>query len=854
MFALGGTDERYLLRQMQLGQAVLVLGAGASAGSKNRYGNAIKSGPELARILCNEAGLPFNGEPLPTVYEAVRGARLSDVQIQAILQREYSDVTASPELSTLFSVCWRRLYTFNIDDAVDNLGALKSGQRRRYFNGLIDRVADFEGPLYLQVIYLNGQATKPEHGLIFSESEYARAVKNESLFWYNRAGQDYFTCPIFIGSRLDEPVLWSQIERAKRTENTTTGLGFAITPTEITDVQIQSLRNRGIVHIRGTIADFSHWIRKHFPNGITPTDIVKTSSIENKDLRNLGPDDINAAHYLKPVLLNNVTEQIARRSDSELNKMGRLFYQGFPPTWELAASDIPVYLENSEKLYEALCAAIDDRHELFVVTGEAGSGKTTAVMMTLLKYLRGGHRKVYEVSGDVRSVRHIFSVLKKLSDPAIVYIGDLFLYGDHLADDLEQIRGSEIIAVTSARSGEWNEHFSRHLGSHASNYKFNRFTKQDYEPLLTRLNKYVPAPAFKMLTRAAQLQKLASSKRQLLIALHETTDSQNFSDVITAEFERLPDQDTKRLCLIVGLGTIARVGIGLEFAAAAYELRAKRPLKSALEALAGIVELTPARRLVARHEIYIREIVENVISSNDFVSAACDILDVYAKFEIPVIRKVNRVDGHLFKFLLNADFVYRMGLVHGNPDAGRIIFERYEIDFQLDGHFWLQYGLFLIKLNKYEDSLQALKRSIEAYPENPFAQHALAHLKLRIALHRQSVDTATEQLIGEAVESLEILHTRSTPSDDQYPLVTLAMVHVQVLATHGKHAEARTLARKYHGMLQEMGRRISNGAITRAEHAMLRYVTLGEIPGKQFGPATPSVPRVSRSKERQKNS
>jgi tetratricopeptide (TPR) repeat protein len=849
MFPIGGNDERYLQRQLQLGQAVLVLGAGASAGSINRYGKPIKTGAELARTLCDEAGLPFNNEPLPTVYEAVRGARLSDVQIRAILQKEFSDVTPSTELEKLFSVCWRRLYSFNIDDSVDNLATLKSGQRRRYYNGLIDRVADFEGPLYLQVIYLNGQATKPEHGLIFSESEYARAVKNESLFWYNRAGQDYFTCPVFIGSRLDEPVLWSQIERAKRTDNTGSGLGFAITPSRITDVQVQSLRNRGIVHICATLADFTRWISERYPSGITPPDIVKLNSVENKDLRNLGPDDINAAHYLRPVLLSSVNERLARRNDSELNKMGRLFYQGFPPTWELAASDIPVFLENSETLHRALCAAIDARENLFVVTGEAGSGKTTAIMMVLLRYLRDGHRKVYEVSGDVRSVRHIFSVLRKLNDPAIVYIGDLFLYGDHLADDLEQIKGTEITVVTSARSSEWNEHFVRRLGSRVTPHNFNRFTTRDYEPLLARLNQYVPAPAFKMLSRGEQLQKLGKSKRQLLIALHETTDSQNFADVITAEFEHLPDHDTKRLCLIVGLGTIARVGIGLEFAAAAYELRAKRPLKAALDALAGIVEVTPARRLVARHEIYSRQIIENVVSFEEFSSIVCDVLDIYAKFEIPVIRRVNRVDGHLFKYLLNADFIYRMASVHGNADEGRKIFERYEIDFQLDGQYWLQYGLFLIKLNKYDESLLVLKRSIEAYPENVFAQHALAHLKLRIALHRHMLDTATQQLVDEAVESLQILHTRSTPADDQYPLVTLAMLHVQVLATHNKHSEAKALARRYHGMLQEMNRRISNEAITRAESAMLRYVTLDEVPGRLFGPAAPANPRNIRGRD-----
>jgi hypothetical protein len=506
MLFLEKADEEYLTYQISLGQSVLVLGAGASATSASRFGKPVKSGGALAHCLCDNAGLPYNGEPLSTVYEAVRGSRLSDIQIQDILKREYCDTTPSSDLAKLLSVCWRRLYTFNVDDTIENLHVLKSGQRRRYFNGMIDRVAELDGPLYLQVIYLNGQASKPEHGLIFSESEYARAVKNESLHWYGRAGQDYFSCPVFIGSQLDEPVLWSQIERAKRTENSTIGLGFVITPGKITPVEKQSLRNKGIVHLQATLAEFSDWIVRRFPNGNTPSDIIRASSIENKDLSNLTTDDINAAHYLKPVPYDFTREHLAKRTEGEMARMGRLFYQGFPPTWELAASDIPVYLKNTRLLYEALRTAVHARQQFFLVTGQAGSGKTTAIMMALLTYLRDGHRKVYEVTGDVRSVRHIFSVLKKLGDPAVVYIGDLFLYGDHLADDLEQLKGEEILVISSARSGEWNEHFSRRLGSLVIPHAFNRFTKEDYQPLLAKLNKYVPAPAFKMLAPNEQLK------------------------------------------------------------------------------------------------------------------------------------------------------------------------------------------------------------------------------------------------------------------------------------------------------------------------------------------------------------
>lgn len=505
--------------------------------------------------------------------------------------------------------------------------------------------------------------------------------------------------------------------------------------------------------------------------------------------------------------------------------------------------------KNTDSLYEALLHAVNTRQTFFPVTGQAGSGKTTAIMMALLRYLRDGERKVYEVTGDVRSVRHIFSVLKKLGEPAIVYIGDLFLYGENLADDLEQVKGEEILVVTSARSGEWNEHFSKRLASLAEPHAFNRFMKEDYEPLIARLNKYVPAPTFRVLTPQQQLERLSKSQRQLLIALHEATASGNFADIILAEYEHLPDEDTKRLFLIVGLGTMARVGIGLEFAAAAYEKRARRPLQNALEALAGIVEMTDAKRLVARHETYVRQIFENAISMEQFTSVLGDLLSVYARYEFPIIRKVNRTDGYLFKHILNADFIHRMSSSFGDPEEGRQIYERFEIEFQLDGHFWLQYGLFLIRCNKYPDALKALTRSIQAYPGNIYARHALAHLQLRIAAQRPAFDAITQELVHDAVTELEVQHSRVAPADDEYPLVTLSIGHIQVLANHNQTERALALAKQYHNRLQEMGKRIANVSITRAEQAMLKYVTLGEVPGRLSGPANPQNRRAASSQK-----
>ena len=170
LIEIAEADARQLLNALEKGEVVLVLGAGASATSTNSKGQRVRQSNSLAALLASEAGLQYNSEDLPDVIGAVLGPRISAVQFHRILVAEYTKITPSPELVDLLWYTWRRLYTWNIDDSIENIHG--GVQRRRYFNGMIDKVVAHEGLSYLPVIHLHGEALKPEHGFIFSVSEY----------------------------------------------------------------------------------------------------------------------------------------------------------------------------------------------------------------------------------------------------------------------------------------------------------------------------------------------------------------------------------------------------------------------------------------------------------------------------------------------------------------------------------------------------------------------------------------------------------------------------------------------------------------------------------------------------------
>lgn len=342
---LAAEDEKYLLSRIRDGETMLVLGAGASVTSKNACGDPLKASAALSKVLAEEAGLPYKNETLVEVLGAVRGDILSDVAILKVYSEQYKNCTPSSELSQLFSYCWRRIYTWNIDDTVENVNR-QTVQSRKFFNGMVDKAVEFEGFNIVHVVHLHGEIAKPEHGFIFTEREYASHVKSDRHFWYQRAAQDYLaTCPVFIGSSLAEPILNAEIERAKRDGNLVAGRAFTITPDDLTAIQLKSFRARGIIHIRGTLEDFTRWLKEKLPAGWSPGDVVSQQNVGIVgDVKGISFDEVDAAHSLKPVKLSTLKAKLASYSDVEKGTFARYFLQGFPPTWEVAASDIPVKL------------------------------------------------------------------------------------------------------------------------------------------------------------------------------------------------------------------------------------------------------------------------------------------------------------------------------------------------------------------------------------------------------------------------------------------------------------------------------------------------------------------------------
>jgi tetratricopeptide (TPR) repeat protein len=825
-------DANLLLTALREGRVALFLGAGASVTSQNSARRPVAMAATLAEKLATQSGLKYAGDTLGEVLGAVLGSRLSLEQFHKILEAEYTRVTPSPELSQLFDFTWHRVYTWNVDDSIEHV---KGGvQRRRPFNAMIDKVRPHEGTEYLQTIWLHGQATKPEHGFIFSQADYSERLNNDRHDWYREAANDYVAAvPVFIGSRLNEPILAAELERARPRNNVGFGLAYLVTPDNFSEIQLNDFRSRNIVIVQATLADFVSWIKRKIGAKMTPIDVGRRVSafVDNLASRiQVSRSDVDVGQSIR------IRSWTLAKADADQLKgsthaiTARAFLEGMPPTWPIAASDIPAWLKSTDALYQALMEAITRRDRMFLVFGQSGSGKTMALMQALVKYSREQQCIFYEIDEDVPSLQDSLDLIRRLhiDEHVVVYIGDAFIYSDALAEDATRFPSGSMTLVTSARSGEWRDHIQRRVGDFCSSFQYQRFERADFSQIIEKLSKYVPAPRFKRMSQTEKIAKLQASNSQLLIALREATESAKFTEVITNEFLDLPDSDCRRLALIVGMPTIARTGISVTSAREAYDhLKQVRPFEDALRALEGIVALNAAGRLTGRHTDYVRHIVEHVASIDDVITSIIEILRTFTKYEIPITKNVGRQDSLLFRFLLNHNFISSLARNRSGTGDPVQIYKEFEIDFQLDGHYWLQYGQFLVQKGDLEPALELLNKSIQAYPGNPYAWHAYADLQLQVAERRDRFDARTVELLDEAVKVLEAQHAVSSSQSDQYPIVTLSDRYVGALIKHNQTERAKEVARKYFIAIDDLARRSSADSVLRARERLAMFIATG---------------------------
>jgi len=817
--------NEHIKKELENGNLILFLGSGASKESKDQYGKNLLDGDELASFLAKQAGYDHNKESLQRVYSAVK-TKLGE-RLNPILEEKFKYTKPSKNYRILAKYIWPRIYTINIDDAFDNALFSHSPQKINKKNkndNVVEKDITYDK---LEYIKLNGSIDKLEDGLIFSTKEYAESTV-KTPHWYKELANDYFKYNfLFIGTKLNEPLFYHQIERYKMLTSSIEQRSYVLTP-EATDIEKDSLLNEhNIEHISASLSDFVNWLTETIPEPIEKDELFSKNYPAFKKYTEIYQSK-GRQRFIS--LMENLTP-IERKyknlsQETKENQSIRNFYKGFKPRFNDIIEQIPAELHFTKEIYKRAFKAIDNNDKLIVIYGPAGSGKTTALMQTALRVNDEKNIASYFINNPPRSFYDIIVEMEEIHENNyVVFYDKLDLISSDLRNLLEECIINKGIIIGSESQNIWVERTTKYLYDYcASIIQLSQINEEDAKAILTKLKEYGPWTRLSKLTYQKQISELLEkSKRQLLIGLFEATSGIGYEQIIENEYNNINNEEDRFFLILVGLATMHKINIRDSLVQRGLNnLNFSPDIETYVNRLSGIIFYSN-NMLFARHSVYINHLIEKVISKDDLFNSLLALLKSYTVYQSPIIINVSNNEGLLFKKLFNHEFLKNIF----NKDLPYIfkIYESFEKHFENDGLFWLQYGLSLRDFGFQQDAYEKISIAYIAY-QQPHIEHALAQQELIIADQCTSKESAYSYL-NQAIDKLNRLDY-TLKNLDTYPIVTLSEGHTQIINKFEGFESAKDVAIDYANKIQEKSKTDSDYRLRNAWTNLTNFVHTGQ--------------------------
>lgn len=810
----------------QNGRLMLLLGAGASHGSRDSDNLEMPMGDDLAKELAALMGWSYDGDALGPVYSAINA--IDSARLHTFLRKRLTNTQPSPELQTIASFPWSRIFTLNIDDCTETALRKAGTQSVQIFarNSPLEEI----DPIFksVQLIKLNGSADRPEDGFIFSPQEYGEG-SNRLPIWYRELGQNHSNYTfVFIGSKLNEPLFQHAIAEMRSIVKRAPLRGYVITPSA-SEIDKHHLGSLNLVHISGTLKDFAEWLAHEMPKRPSGWDLATARRPELRNIDRALTDGQKRA--LNSITLVSADSLPRSKTDTTLGAI-REFYKGYKPRWADILDGVPAelaFIKDFSKL-------VEEGHEsrkCIALVGPAGSGKSTALMIAALHVSKASNTPVYFLREAVSDLKEIVIALEQINTSAYyLFIDKMEAMHNDVAEILAGAQTKHICIVASERLNIWNRRVKAIVEPSISRtFTIEKIRRPDANRILEKLEKFGPWTRLQPMTPEQRVKEIFNkADRQLLIGLMEATTGLGFTQIIDRDFKNVGDDRHKKFLVIVGLASIHRSTLSSHIVGSALSnLGIAEDVNVMSRETEGII-VTNAQKYSARHPVYVRELFEKIVPAAMTRDCLIAVLEAFSDYETPVIKNVGKSDGVVFKSIINHRFVREM--MHGDEETVRSIYEAFETKFHIDGLYWLQYGLALRSFGKHLEALEKLKTAREAYT-SPQIDHAYAQQLMIIASMSQRWDDA-EPLLKEAIDALRELN-RVADVTDTYPIVTLAEGHISVMLKFFGAEGAKAITQQYANELLAAHKRHSGIRLQEAVNNVVTFATTG-IWKESYGP------------------
>jgi len=779
---LEANDLARLRSQASRGELILFTGAGFSTGAKDRSGRSIPSSGELKRelwVLCYPDQAFDESSSLGDLFVAALRKRRAEL-VQLLQSRMTVDPDSLPEYYRLYyDFPWSRCYTLNVDD-------LESAVLRRFSlqRPLVTLSATGGAPTEpgasgfsqrgLEVVHLNGIIPGPPESLTFSEGQYAERIGNQEP-WYSRCVVDICSRPVvFIGTGLNESLLWQHMQLRKRREN----LGRDLRPTSFLvtkDLPLPRqdvLRDLRIDWVQGTAEEFA-------------ADVL--AQLHNEAKRGFA--------YIGQYSESRSTGFIPLVSaiSAERPNVQTEYLLGDEPQWSDILSGRAI-----ERSHDQVLSAVSDEilngklePTALAITGTAGCGKSTALMSLGLRLSGLGIPVLWVDKDSEVSPLTIRNRVRSTSGKLVLAIDDADLYGRELLGLLHDLvpASQEFPVAFATRSSKLDEITSRLTAADSlrvHEHVVPPLTDQDIEGLITVLEKN---NRLGILTGASMSDRRKAFReqagRQLLVAMIQATSGENFEKKAHDEYVGLEPSQRYPYALI-------SVATSLRYSLAKDEVLLAQG-DSTNETLIAIDRLS-ARHLIVpvpsrndfrcRHRVIADLVFDKLLHLGDLGPVLEGLAWALAsKIDASGDRR-SRTHQFLAR-VINHEFLLRTVGVENARD----LYTKVETMLSWDYHYWLQLGCLEVETGDIRRAENFLGAARSLGSGDYRVETAYAYMLMRKAWESPH-DLHAQEFLDSGVAALENI-IESNGKFSEYPFhvlgsQTLAWIHRSDWSRHQK--------------------------------------------------------------------
>jgi hypothetical protein len=427
-----------LKSQTSRGEIVLFLGAGFSKAAHDSASRPLPNSKELTRELWDLAfpRRPFDDTTrLGDAYAAAKAKREKD--LLAFLRTRLSvHADSLPDTYRVwFSMPWTRCYTLNLDDL--SLAVARRFRLPRSIRAVSATSGKTQGSKdmsALEIIHLNGAIWDDLDDMTLSDIDYGVRLTTPNS-WYVRCSVDIVARPvIFVGTELDESLLWQYVEYRK-----------AKGPRGLRDLR------PGSYFVSPRINPAREYILSELH-----VDLVQTTAEEfQRDvldtLRPAADDGHQALRSLQQAEERQANPRLVSELSGAPSPATTEYLMGHEPAWSDLQSgraiarecDAEIYIV-AKRILRAQSAPVP-----LVLTGTAGSGKSTSLMRLALRLSAEGTPCYWIDERSNIDPHHLRTITLESEGPMAILIDDADLWGSTLsgwARELPRLREGVVCA------------------------------------------------------------------------------------------------------------------------------------------------------------------------------------------------------------------------------------------------------------------------------------------------------------------------------------------------------------------------------------------------------------------------